>query len=105
MYKPEVTSRAVWNRSLSCFFHAAADFLSASGSSRSEIPGSGPGFVDCCEVCGNVVVEAVEHDEYHRNAREHTDKSLVRVGVWLKPAILKCADRVLHSLVTTIQRC
>ena len=39
MYKPEVIRRAVWNRSLSYFFHAAAAFSSPSPSSVKGMEG------------------------------------------------------------------
>jgi hypothetical protein len=41
MYRPEVIRRAVWNRSLSYFFHAAAAFSpSSAGDGGVNLPSS-----------------------------------------------------------------
>jgi len=60
--------------------------------------------VDGDEVVGNVVVDAVEHDQQHTDSRRHAQDALVGEAVGLELAVLECPDRVLHGLVAAVQR-
>lgn len=60
--------------------------------------------VDGNEVFGNVIVDAVEHDQQHTNSWGHAQDPLVGETVGLQLAVLECSDRVLHCLVAAVQR-